>query len=285
MTRKETIPMILRERLTGLKYTNILMVIIAMVLLSGCITTDQSLRVDISPARPLTEGTQNKYLLGGDDVISVTTERHPEFTGVVIITRSGRPSFPDKTDPTFMTLPFWKEIQLTGISEDRLEQEITEKLKKYLYEPQVTVSIVQYGSKKYYVVGEVLKPGRYAMKGGSTTLMEAIFEAGLPTPYASLRRARIIVPGSKKAISKKVNLYTLIYKGDLKQNLTLEPGDIVYVPSTIASKWNTLLDQILNPASKASSLQQLYHQFDTDYYRNLYKYNKWYYITRPGYSR
>lgn len=265
-----------------LKYTNILMAIIAMVLLSGCVTTNQLLQVEIAPVE---EEISTEYILGGDDVISVTTERHPEFTGIVIIAQSGRATFPEGTESTFVTLPFWKEIKLIGVTEDQLEQEITERLKRYLYEPQVTVSILQYGSKKYYVVGEVLQPGRYAMRGSNITLMEAIFEAGLPTPYASLRRARIIGPDPEKPVSKKVNLYTLLYKGDLKQNLTLQPGDIVYVPSTIASKWNTVLDQLLNPASKASSLQMLYYQFDQDYYRELYKYNKWYYSTRPGYAR
>ncbi|NOX97899.1 MAG: polysaccharide export protein [Nitrospirae bacterium] len=262
------------------KYANSLIGIIVIVLLTGCAATGPLLQVEVAPAK---QETPAKYILGGDDIISVTTERHPEFTGIVIIAKSGQATFPDKTDPSFMTLPFWKELKLTGITQDKLEQEITEKLKKYLYNPQVTVSIVQYGSKKYYVVGEVLKPGRYTMKGSSTTLMEAIFEAGLPTPYASLRRARIIDPDPKKPSSKKVNLYTLLYKGDLRQNLTLKSGDIIYVPSTIASKWNTLLDQILNPASKASSLQSLYYQFDKDYYKRRAEYDKWYYTTRPGY--
>lgn len=256
--------------------------IITAFLLSGCGTINQLSQVEIAPAE---EEIPDEYILGGDDVISVTTERHPEFTGVVIITPAGRASFPEGTNPTFMTLPFWKELKPTGITEDQLEQEISERLKKYLYEPQVTVSILQYGSKKYYVVGEVLKPGRYAMKGSTINLMDAIFEAGLPTPHASLRRARIIDPDIKKPVSKKANLYTLLYKGDLRQNLTLQPGDIVYVPSTIASKWNTLLDQLLSPASKASSLQTLYYQFDTEYYRRLYEYDRWYYATRPGYGR
>jgi len=258
--------------------------IIIAILLSGCVTANRSLQVDLIPTTAKA-ATPPEYILGGDDVLSVTTEKHPEFTGVVIITQSGKATFPEKTDPTFVTLPFWQELNLTGISEDQLKQEITEKLKKYLYEPKVAISVLEYGSKKYYVVGEVLKPGRYAMKGSGITLMEAIFAAGLPTPYASLRRARIIEPDPKKPVSKKVNLYTLLYKGDLRQNLTLQPGDIVYVPSTIASKWNTILDQILNPASKASSLQSLYYQFDTDYYRRRNQYDKWYYTTRPGYGR
>ncbi len=277
---KKMIPMIFSGRRVNIVNSVAIIAIIATVLLSGCGTTNQLLQAKIAPAK---NKAPVKYLLGGGDVISVTTERHPEFTGVVIITSGGRASFPDKTDPTFVSLPFWKNLKLTGITENQLEQEIAKKLKEYLYTPQVTVSILQYGSKKYYVVGEVLRPGRYTMKGNSITLMQAIFKAGLPTPYASLRRARIIDPDPKKPISKKVNLYTLLYKGDLKQNLILRPGDILYVPSTIASKWNTLLDQILNPASKASSLQSLYYQFDTDYYRRLYEYNRWYYQTRPGY--
>ncbi len=277
---KKTISMIFSSGRVKIPNTVTIILIMATLLLSGCATTNGLLPTKIAPAK---KETPAKYLLGRDDVVSVTTDRHPEFTGVVIITPDGKASFPDKTNPTFMTLPFWKNLKLTGITKNQLGQEITKKLKKYLYTPQVTVSILQYGSKKYYVVGEVLKPGRYAMKGGSTTLMQAIFAAGLPTPDASLRRARIIHPNAKHPVSKKVNLYTLLYKGDLKQNVTLQPGDIVYVPSTIASKWNTLLAQILSPVSKASSLQSLYYQFDTDYYRRLYEYNKWYYQTRPGY--
>ncbi len=221
-----------------------------------------------------------EYTLGPEDVIAVDIERHPEFSGIIIITKEGRVSFTTGADRIFRALPEYKDLRPVGLTIKQLEEVIKQKIKIYLFEPEVTVSVLEYGSKKYYVVGEVARPGRYPIKGSSLDLQEAIFEAGLPTPNAALRRVQVIKSNSRKAEFKKVNLYALLYRGDLGQNVKLEAGDIVYVPSTIASKVNTLLDQILNPASRADTLQRMYYQFDTEYYRTRYRYEDWYYKSR-----
>ena len=261
-----------------------IIITVTAALLSGCATTPQLLQVANAPAGEAIPAPA-EYILGGRDIISIITQRHPEFTGVVIITREGRASFPLGTDSTFATLPFWEEIRLTGITKDQLEQEIAERLKRYLRDPRVSVSVLEYGSKAFYVVGEVFRPGRHVMRGSNINVREAIFEAGLTTPGASLRRTRLIRPHPENPTNKKVNLYALLYHGDLRHDLTLQPGDILFVPSTVVSKWNTVLAQILDPATRVASLQALYHQFDTDHHRRRFEYDKWFYETRPGFPR
>lgn len=221
-----------------------------------------------------------EYTLGPEDVFGVAVQRHPEFTGVIIIGKDGRVTFPVGAERTFRAVPEYRDLRPVGLTEEQLAEVIKQRLKKYLYEPEVTVSVVEYGSKKYYVVGEVARPGRYPMRGSSLDLQEVIFAAGLPTPYAALRRVRVIKPDREKPKFKRINLYALLYKGDLRQNVKVEPGDIVYVPSTVASKVNTMLSQIISPASSANALQRLYYEFDTEYYRTRYQYLDWYYRTQ-----
>jgi len=84
------------------------------------------------------------------------------------------------------------------------------------------------------------------MRSDSITVSEAIMLAGLPTTAAAMRKARIITPGIYGSIVRKINLYSLLYQGNLEENLVLRPGDYLYVPSTIMAKLIRIIDPVAN---------------------------------------
>ncbi|MEW6609323.1 MAG: polysaccharide biosynthesis/export family protein [bacterium] len=182
---------------------------------------------------------RTSYLLGKDDVIRVFVWDHPELSGDMVVNPAGNISF-----------LLLGDVMVEGLTEEELEKILTEKFSQYIMSPQVSVTIVGYNSKKIYILGEVSKPGEYPIGGTVISLREAILKAGLPTKSAALGRVRIITPQPTKPIVKIVNLSLILNKGCLKEDIELQAGDIVYIPSNIPAKIGDGLDKIASPISR-----------------------------------
>ena len=192
-----------------------------------------------------------EYTLGKDDVIEINVRRHPEFSGQFPIVANGKIQY-----------PFVGDISLLEMTKTQAVVEITRILTEYIETPEVDITIITYNSKVVYVVGQVGRPGRYAMNAEFMPVRDAVLAAGLPREnIASLRRAVIIRPiEGKKAIVKKVNLLSLLYQGNLKINYDLQSGDIVYLPSTVLWKVSTVLGQIVAPFHQSSGAYNVWEE-------------------------
>jgi polysaccharide export outer membrane protein len=109
-----------------------------------------------------------------------------------------------------------------------LSATITEKLKKYVDDPRVTVVVTQMNSQRVYVTGEVLHPGAMTLTP-QMTVLQALASAGF-TQFANTKG--IYVLRNENGSSKKypVNYKKLIKGEDTAQNIMLKPGDTVVVP-------------------------------------------------------
>ena len=194
-------------------------------------------------------GEGGTYTLGKDDIIQITVRNQPEFSGQFIISPDGKVQY-----------AFVGDIQAEGLTKDELREVLIERLEKFVKIPEVSITILAYQSKFVYILGDVRAPGKYPMKGDVVSLREALISAGLPTPSAALRRTYVITPDEKKPTYKKVDIYKLLYKGLLKDDIKLAPGDLVVVPSTIPSEINKALTNLLSPISRAASSAAVYQQ-------------------------
>jgi len=182
---------------------------------------------------PATEAV--KYTLGPDDVILIEVRNHPEFTGQYPINSEGKIEY-----------KYVGDVILTGLTKLQAKERITQILSEYIIEPEVDVQIVQYLSKVFYVVGEVGRPGKFYMKGDTIPVREALVQAALPTNAAAMRRCRLISPNKNgKNNYADVNVYSLLYEGDLSRNVDMKPGDVLYVPATAIAK----LIQVISPVT------------------------------------
>lgn len=201
---------------------------------------EDKVRVIGSP-EPLT------YTLGPDDSIAIYVRQHPEFSGTYTVGRDGKIQY-----------RFVGDISVQGMTKGQLAVHLTQLLSKFVVGPEVDVTITDFRSKVIYVVGELGKPARYFMRGESIPIREVVFEAGLPTEASSMRRSMIIHPPATegenkgKVITEKVNLYALLYLGDVSKNVSLHSGDILYVPATVFHKTSRVLSPLLDPVSKAA---------------------------------
>ncbi len=186
-------------------------------------------------------GQNSKYTLGKEDVIEVTVLRHPEVSGSYTLNSEGKIQF-----------EFAGDIQLTGMSKEEAAVELAKHLEAYIMNPSVAVKITGYNSKVVYVVGEVGQAGKIYMRGDTITVRDALLAAGLPQLTASTKGATLFTPSETKVTPKRVDVYALLYKGDLKQNYTMSPGDTIYLPPTLWAKIGRIISPVTQPIQETS---------------------------------
>ena len=193
----------------------------------------------------------SRYTLGTNDVLTVTVMRHPEVSGKYIINTEGKIQF-----------EFVGDIPLTGLTKEQAKVEISKRLEKYIMHPDVTVVITEYNSKVVYVVGEVGAPGKIFMRGDTITVRDALLAANLPQLTASTDHATLFTPADDgKVVLKKVNVYALLYKGDLRQNYVMKPGDTLYLPATLWAKVARFINPVTQPVASSVGTAAEIHAF------------------------
>ncbi len=182
------------------------------------------------------------YTLGAEDVVEITVMRHPEFSGTYAVSQEGK-----------LQYKFVGDIQVTGMTKVQLEAKIHEIIAKFVISPEVNVTITEYKSKVFYVLGEVGQPGKYYMRSETISVRDAVVMAGLPTQAAAMRKSKIITPSDKGGREQMVDIYGLLYSGDLNKNLMMKPGDFLYIPSTVMAKVFRVISPVSNAVGTAVS--------------------------------
>ncbi|NQS99491.1 MAG: polysaccharide biosynthesis/export family protein [Candidatus Omnitrophica bacterium] len=190
------------------------------------------------------EKTQTKeYLIGEEDVLNISAWGWPDLTTEVIVRPDGKISFPLVGD-----------LQASGQSLTELDNDLTERLKEYIKDPQVSVMIKEFGGRKVIVLGEVNYPGVYKTSG-KNTVMEVIARSGGFTD-AAVRNSIILIRGDlNDPEARRINLNKVIKEGDPSGNIVIEQEDVVYVPRTFIGNIGNFLRQ-LSPMLSAADFQQ-----------------------------
>lgn len=159
-----------------------------------------------------------EYVIGPDDVLDVSVWKEPELTRSLQVRPDGK-----------ISMPLLNDVQAAGLTAAQLSATISERLKRYLTAPQVTVILTQINSQKVYVLGEVTRPGAYAVLPGMN-ILQAISSAGGLTPYANSKK--IVVMRNENGVEAK---YPFSYKEVLdgrkaEENIRVKAGDTIVVP-------------------------------------------------------
>ena len=173
----------------------------------------------VFPDNPVREKNSDSFQLQYGSRLQITVYREEDLSGIYEIDPSGKLNF-----------PLIGEIQASGLEMEQMRSELTSRLKKYLIDPQVTISRAEDSAKSISVLGHVTKPGIYEYAPGST-LMRLISASGGFAESANKRKIKIVrmVDREKKMII--VNSLDII-NGSV-DDPKLEAGDIVFVPESI----------------------------------------------------
>lgn len=148
----------------------------------------------------------------------------------------------------YISFPLIGDIRAAGKTLSELNAEITEKLKEYVEDPQVSVMIREFAGDQVTVIGEVRGPGIYKFVG-KTKIMDVIALAGGFTDRA--KSASIVIvrepPDPKKDDTLIVVKIKSILKGNTMNNIEVKPYDIVYVSRTFVSNVKQFYDDWIVP--------------------------------------
>lgn len=160
-----------------------------------------------------------EYRVGPKDLLEISVFGADELSRTVRVSEDGK-----------VSLPLLGEVLVDGLTKSELEKKLSDLLgEKYVQNPQVTVFIREYQSKRVSILGAVEKPGPYQLLGRQT-LMQIVSEAGGLTRDAGSDIIIIRQLPDGTSTSLRISIDDLFLKGDAKLNVPLEAGDIVNIP-------------------------------------------------------
>jgi polysaccharide export outer membrane protein len=220
----------------------------------------------ILPPGKYTDPSQYVYRVAPQDILGITVWDHPELTtpnGSTLSTGDNTTqtlagavqqpyttALPGQADPYGQTVasdgtiffPFVGRMQAAGKTVSDIRGELAARLVPYIRNPQVDVRVLSFRSQKVQVTGEVKSPGPLAISDVPLTLVDAITRSGGSTSIADIQRVRL---------TRNKQLYvldadSLLDKGDTRQNVMLQAGDIINVPDRVDSRV-FVMGEVKNP--------------------------------------
>lgn len=195
------------------------------------------------------EGTPTyQYHLAAQDVLNITVWNHPELNnpaGQLSSDLAGRPI----NDEGYFFYPYVGRIRAEGRTAAEVREELTQKLTRYLAEPQVDVSVLSYRGRRAFASGELKNPGPRAITDVPLRVTDLVAQSGGLTEKADLRNSIL----TRQGVVQPLNLYALYYQGDLSQDVLLREGDIVMIPERRFDKV-FVLGEVMEPQSKVMPL-------------------------------
>lgn len=166
-----------------------------------------------------------EYIIGPTDELTITLwlKTKPEISKI-LVQQNGKISF-----------SFIEDLQASGLTATQVDTTLTKRLEDYVKSPRIDVLVTGYNSKKVTLIGEIERmntgsgysgPGTYPLTG-ETRLLEIILKAGGYTQKANLSGVEI----TRKGKVYSVDLGRAVYQGDISQNIFLEGGDTINVPT------------------------------------------------------
>ena len=190
---------------------------LALVVVAGCAARAAAAR---APAEPAVTAGLPASTLGPNDVFEVRVYQEPELSGLYQVGPQGDIMF-----------PLCKKVVVSGLTANGAAEKLRACLSEgFLRNPQVSVLVKEFNSRKVFVFGEVQKPGTFAFEDGMS-VVQALTLAGGFTKQAAQNSTSVTRHVSGQEVKMKVNVQDIAL--GKAANFTLEPGDIVYVPESM----------------------------------------------------
>jgi len=158
------------------------------------------------------------YEIGAEDVLDISVWKEEGLKKEVLVRPDGGIAFPLAGD-----------MQAAGKTARQLQEEITQRLEKFIADPVVSVAVLKVNGNKIYVIGRVNKPGEF-VAGRYVDVLQGLSMAGGLTPFAAENDIKVVRKDNGKDIVFPFR-YSDVKKGiNLGQNILLKGGDVVVVP-------------------------------------------------------
>ncbi|HLY60732.1 MAG TPA: polysaccharide biosynthesis/export family protein [Terriglobia bacterium] len=160
----------------------------------------------------------SSYIIGPEDVLDINVWKEPDNSKTVPVRPDGK-----------ISLPLLNDVTAAGLTPMQLQGVLTEGLKKFISEPQVTVIVTQVNSRRVYVLGEVTRTGALPMLPNMTVL-QALSAAGGLSQYAKTNGIYVLRTENGHQATLPFNYKDVVRGKRPEQNILLKPGDTIVVP-------------------------------------------------------
>lgn len=212
-----------------------------LMLLTAVLLLSAPLLVHAQQQRPpqLTTITEDRYRLQPGDVLEIQYRYSPEFNQTVTVQPDG-----------YVTLEIGGDLKIAGLTVEQTRQTILRRASARLRDPVATIVLKEFQKPYFVVAGEVAQPGKIEMRERVTALQAIMLAGGMKE---SARSSQVVVfrkINSEMAEVKLLNLKSIRRTSDLENDMTLQAGDMVYVPRDKISK----IERFMRLASVAAFL-------------------------------
>jgi len=162
-------------------------------------------------------GTASDYVIGADDTLHISVWKEPDLSETLPVRPDGK-----------ISMPLLNDVTAAGLTPLQLKDSITEKLKKYIADPRVTVVVTAMNSRRVFVTGEVVHSGPMPLLP-HMTMLQALAQAGF-TQFANLKGIYLLRTENGKQEKLPFNYKEVVKGNHPEQNIVLKPGDTLVVP-------------------------------------------------------
>lgn len=196
-------------------------VLVFLVLFASYGFTQSEAQQQYQPSSSALESTKiavssvpKDYVIGSEDVLAVNIWKEPEISRTVPVRPDGK-----------ITLPLVGDVQASGLTPHKLEDNLRDGLKAYVANPEVTVIVQEVKSLKFNIVGEINHPGSFPLTQPMTAL-DAIAVGGGLRDFAKSSKIYVLRGNTRLPFN-----YKDVIKGKKpSQNVVLQSGDTVVIP-------------------------------------------------------
>ena len=157
------------------------------------------------------------YVIGADDTLHISVWKEPDLTVTLPVRPDGK-----------ISLPLLNDVPAAGLTPMQLADSITEKLKKYIADPRVTVVVTAMNSRRIFVTGEVTHTGAIPLLP-NMTMLQALSTSGF-TQFANVKNIYLLRMENGKQTKLPFNYKEVVKGNHPEQNILLKPGDTIVVP-------------------------------------------------------
>jgi polysaccharide export outer membrane protein len=157
------------------------------------------------------------YVIGADDTLHISVWKEPDLSVTLPVRPDGK-----------ISMPLLNDVTAAGLTPLQLKDSLTEKLKKYIADPRVTVVVTAMNSRRIFVSGEVLHTGPMVLLP-HMTMLQALSQAGF-TQFANVKGIYLLRTENGKQEKLPFNYKEVIKGNHPEQNIALKPGDTLVVP-------------------------------------------------------
>lgn len=173
---------------------------------------------DRSIRREDLQSVPDDYVIGNEDVLTVTIWKERELSGSVVVRPDGK-----------ITVPLVGEIKVVGMTPLQLKGWLEERLKPFITVPQVSVAVNQINSRKVYLIGQVVREGAFPINS-SMTVLQVLAGAGGLRDFAKKKKIYVLRKRGEEEIRFPFDYAAAVKGRNREENIRVEPGDTIVVP-------------------------------------------------------